>query len=92
MAVLRRVDNQCQKVSATTFLFRPCPILSHCQKMAFDWHNLESNRNRPQAMGFPTWICLPQASQSLLILHSFGILLGWTPNHWPTLLTHVLHG
>ena len=48
--VLRRVDNQCQKVWATTHLFRPCPVLSHCQKMAFDWYNLVSNRNRLQAL------------------------------------------
>ena len=38
------------------------------------------------------WAFPLEASQSLLILHCFGILLGWTPNHLPTLLTHVLHG
>ena len=34
------LNSHCQKVRATTYLFRPCPVLSHCQKMAFDWHNL----------------------------------------------------
>ena len=47
------LNSQCQKVRATAYLFRPCPVFSHCQKMAFDWHNLSQIEPDHKQWAFP---------------------------------------